>query len=246
MNNITLLAEDVPGANLREGISLFDHSMQELERWLECRGLKKTGKKTDLVERIKNCIDAGREHYIFLGVDGGLWYDKKREITIQASSSSASSSITSRSDGKWNKFPSVDIPKYFNKGHIYTYIVGALFEDEECEIQYVPFRRGSQYIDSDHVHDVMDKLEGNIYKLRAFCFASLQKHQRYLVEIEINNMSGAVISGQCECKASALGVAAMLVQFYFSGEILQGQGTFIYSLNEQIERMGSLYERQRS
>ncbi|KAG5891972.1 hypothetical protein JTB14_014416 [Gonioctena quinquepunctata] len=129
MNNITeKLAEDVPGANLREGISLFDHSMQELKRWLECRGLKKTGKKTDLVERIKNCIDAGREHYIFLGVDGGLWYDKKREITIQASSSSASSSITSISDGKWNKFPSVDIPKYFNKGHIYTYIVGPLLK----------------------------------------------------------------------------------------------------------------------
>ncbi|KAG5863881.1 hypothetical protein JTB14_026685 [Gonioctena quinquepunctata] len=160
--------------------------------------------------RIKNCIDAGREHYIFLGVDGGLWYDKKREITIQASSSSASSSITSISDGKWNKFPSVDIPKYFNKGHIYTYIVEPLIENEECEIQYEsttekPFRRGSQYVDSDHVHDVMDKLEGNIYKLRAFCFASFQKHQRYLVEIEINNMSGAVISGQCECKAFALG-----------------------------------------
>ncbi|KAG5873858.1 hypothetical protein JTB14_025475 [Gonioctena quinquepunctata] len=183
MNNITLLAEDVSGANLREGISLFDHSMQELKRWLECRGLKKMGKKTDLVERIKNCIDAGREHYIFLGVDGGLWYDKKREITIQASSSSASSSITSRSDGKWNKFPSVNIPKYFNKGHIYTSIVGPLIEDEECEIQNEsttekPFRRGSQYVDSDHVHDVMDKLEVNIFKLRAFCFASFQKHQR--------------------------------------------------------------------
>ncbi|KAG5880688.1 hypothetical protein JTB14_024260 [Gonioctena quinquepunctata] len=144
---------------------------------------QKDGKKTDLVERIKNCIDAGREHYIFLGVDGGLWYDKKREISIRASSSTASSFITSRSDGKWNKFPSVDIPKYFNKGHIYTYIVGPLIEDEECEIQYErttekPFRRGSQFVDSDHVHDVMDKLEGNVYKLRAFCFASFQKHQR--------------------------------------------------------------------
>ncbi|KAG5864493.1 hypothetical protein JTB14_002063 [Gonioctena quinquepunctata] len=51
----------------------------------------------------------------------------------------------------------------------------------------------------------MDKLEGNVYKLRAFCFASFQKHQRYLVGIKINNMSGAVISGQCECKASILG-----------------------------------------
>ncbi|KAG5863993.1 hypothetical protein JTB14_022115 [Gonioctena quinquepunctata] len=59
--------------------------------------------------------------------------------------------------------------------------------------------------DSDHVHNVIDKLEGNVYKLRAFCFASFQKHQRYLVEIEINNMSGAVISGQCECEASTLG-----------------------------------------
>lgn len=45
-----LNAKDVPGAELTFA-NIKDHNVTQLKRWLECRGLPKTGKKTELVER---------------------------------------------------------------------------------------------------------------------------------------------------------------------------------------------------
>ncbi|KAK4882500.1 hypothetical protein RN001_005819 [Aquatica leii] len=62
----------VPGAVLQH-TNVADHSILQLQRWLECRGLKKSGNKLELLERVQNCINAGRENDIFLGIDGGKW-----------------------------------------------------------------------------------------------------------------------------------------------------------------------------
>ena len=49
-NNVVELSEDyVPGAKFIQ-TNIEKHSVRELKKWLECRGLKKTEKKMDLVE----------------------------------------------------------------------------------------------------------------------------------------------------------------------------------------------------
>lgn len=45
-----LSEEDVPGAKFKH-VVIEEHSVAELKRWLECRGLKRTGRKADLVKR---------------------------------------------------------------------------------------------------------------------------------------------------------------------------------------------------
>ncbi|KAK4887460.1 hypothetical protein RN001_003731 [Aquatica leii] len=111
---IKLQPEDVPGAVFRRGVNVEDHSNLELRRWLECRALKKVGNKAELVKRIVNCINAGSENAIFIGVDGGKWYDAKRNI-INIASGSTSQLETNMLISNWNKFPSVSVPPYFNK-----------------------------------------------------------------------------------------------------------------------------------
>lgn len=47
---VKLSETDVPGASFSES-DCVGHSMTEIRRWLECRGLKTTGTKQDLVTR---------------------------------------------------------------------------------------------------------------------------------------------------------------------------------------------------
>lgn len=49
-SGVMLSEEDVPGAKFTH-MNIEQHSVRELKRWLECRGLKKTGNKKELVER---------------------------------------------------------------------------------------------------------------------------------------------------------------------------------------------------
>ncbi|XP_031327231.1 uncharacterized protein LOC116180523 [Photinus pyralis] len=218
--SISLLPEDVPGAVLRHGVNIEDHSNLELQRWLECRALKKTGNKTDLVQRVVNCIEAGRSNSISLAIDGGKWYDMKRNVVVTASTSTAASGPASDETLLWARFPSREIPQYFNKGHIYTYLVGCFFENEDyvsnnTGVTEKPFRRGSQFVSSDHLHEVFDSSDNRFYLLKAKCFASFNKNKLYSVVITLNKASGAVVNGRCECKQSALGkcshVSALLL-----------------------------------
>ena len=48
--SIKLTIDDVPGARLKYS-TITEHSVIELKRWLECRGLPMTGNKDELVKR---------------------------------------------------------------------------------------------------------------------------------------------------------------------------------------------------
>lgn len=47
---IILEENDVPGASFQYNV-IEKHSVEQLKRWLTCRGLKVSGKKSILVER---------------------------------------------------------------------------------------------------------------------------------------------------------------------------------------------------
>ena len=51
---IILHEEDVPGAKLSKDPSACN--MEELKRWLQCHGLKKSSKKEILIERVRQGI----------------------------------------------------------------------------------------------------------------------------------------------------------------------------------------------
>ena len=70
----TILEEtDVPGAQLKKDPEKC--TVVELKRWLECHSLKRSGKKDDLVERVKAGIKTNLP--VNPNIDGGKWYDLK-------------------------------------------------------------------------------------------------------------------------------------------------------------------------
>lgn len=48
--SVKLTADDVPGAKFKYS-NINEHSVLELKRWLECRGLPTSGNKDELVKR---------------------------------------------------------------------------------------------------------------------------------------------------------------------------------------------------
>ncbi|KAK7460754.1 hypothetical protein BaRGS_00038832 [Batillaria attramentaria] len=71
----------------------------------------------------------------------------------------------------WNNFPSLVIPKYFNNGHIYHYIVEtacvngqALSLDEKIiDVKTSkPLSRGLDFYKSGHIQDMKDCRRGNL------------------------------------------------------------------------------------
>ncbi|KAG5864491.1 hypothetical protein JTB14_002061 [Gonioctena quinquepunctata] len=113
MDSLTLLPEDVPGAVLRCDISIEEHPVSELQRWLECRGYKKTGKKHELI------LGAGNDSKLLLG-RSGKWYDEEIWLSKLVQADVITIWINSLLFHFGKNFPSLVIPKYFNKGHIYT------------------------------------------------------------------------------------------------------------------------------
>jgi hypothetical protein len=51
VRRITLQPKDIPGAVFDANRRIEDHSVNELKRWLEVRGLKRSGNKPALVVR---------------------------------------------------------------------------------------------------------------------------------------------------------------------------------------------------
>ena len=71
-NCVVLVEDDVPGAKLVKKPE--ECSVEILKRWLECHGLKKSGKKSELINRVNQSISLIK---VDPKVDGGKWYDIK-------------------------------------------------------------------------------------------------------------------------------------------------------------------------
>ena len=159
----TILEEaDVPGATLKKYPEKC--IVEELKRWLECHSLKKSGKKDELVSRVKDAMKMNLP--VNPNVDGGKWYKIKARKTednavpstlsidieplaspaypstsainssfsfgaVPSTSDAVQSTSSSdaifpfQSDG-WRLFPSRNIPKNFNYGHVYFFWLNLL------------------------------------------------------------------------------------------------------------------------
>ena len=74
---LTILTENdgVPG-------SKFDrepehYTVEQLKRWLKCRGMKLSGKHDELVTRVSDCIKKGSHRVLDVSIDQGKWFAAK-------------------------------------------------------------------------------------------------------------------------------------------------------------------------
>ena len=82
----------------------------------------------------------------------------------------------------WGDFPSAKIPKYFNKGHIYNYIIESasvvgLGVDYPIDAKTAkPLKRCEEYFRSGHVQDMKDCVvsANNCYFVKSVVRASFE------------------------------------------------------------------------
>ena len=107
LRELQLKEKDIPEVKLVKDPS--ECNLEELKRWLECRGQKKSGKKVKLVERV-----LGRLRFnipLDPKVDNGVWYQQKLDKINK--SENLQSNVTVLSN-RWRKFPSRNLARNFN------------------------------------------------------------------------------------------------------------------------------------
>ena len=118
LQSFTVLTDEdgVPG-------SIFEtepgeYTVEQLKRWLKCRGLKLSGKRDELGKRVRDCVNSGNHHTLDSSIDNGKWLASKilKERSDVQGKCSVSSVPFIPSSG-WRVFPSHNIPSLFNYGH---------------------------------------------------------------------------------------------------------------------------------
>lgn len=227
---------DVPGATINKDPA--ECNVETLQRWLECHGQKKGGRKSELVERVCGCLKLNIP--VDPKVDGGKWYELKKETAIEEQNLPASNTLLRNrippSDG-WRTFPSRNLPINFNYGHVYHYLVESIknvyvpeanvvYSDGDNEEDSIdvddavtakPLRKGRWLLKSSFIENTQDNFDQkeNLYIIRSHVQHSMKKENPLNVNLFISNASGYIDSASCDCKASSLGrcshVAAVLL-----------------------------------
>ena len=220
---IKLLPEDVPGASLGGRVP-SDCKVIELKRWLECRGEKLSGLKNDLILRVNECIKMGKTQ-IDPKVDGGIHYEAKKVALVNAGTLDDVPIGAECPQAGWKPFPSIPIPKMFNYGNVYFYVVEELAnvtleyeeedEDEEEECQETkedkgyatakPLTKGRRLLSSEFIHNTQNHQDESCYHLSGMVHHSMKSDKPLHAIVSISKMSGFVKRGTCTCKAQATG-----------------------------------------
>jgi len=219
--------DGVPGSKFEQDPENYTNT--QLKRWLKCRGLKLSGKRADLISRVRDCLKSGNHYVLDSSIDEGKWLQAKilkenninrihlKDLTVPQTPKSG-----------WRVFPSQDIPSLFNYGHVYHYTLESLpvveenigsTEDEENQqdtglghMTDKPFTVGRKYTDSGFVHDLSDNKTHEHYFVRAHVWPSMQSDFPHNVNIILSRKSGAVIHASCSpCKTSELGRCSHVV-----------------------------------
>ena len=223
----TVLTEndDVPGSKFESEPA--NYTVEQLKRWLKCRGLKQSGKREDLLARVNDSLKSGNHHILDPGIHNGKWLEAK--ILRNRKPESLETSIKNVPDVQlipktgWKAFPSQELPSLFNYGHVYHYALESLpalpgeqndqEEDEDGELTSgighmtdKPFSNGRKYVDSGFVHDMTDTKTNDYYHLKAHVWPSMKTDFPHNVLVILSVKSGPVIHASCDpCKASELG-----------------------------------------
>ncbi|KAL3862316.1 hypothetical protein ACJMK2_008294 [Sinanodonta woodiana] len=225
---VSLTEDDVPGAKLPYPL-LENHSVVQLKRWLQCRDLNSSGNLSDLIKKVRKFIEAGNSQSISISVDGGKWYHLKlkklqeTETQHQDKPKASTPPITG-----WNIFPSVDLPKHFNAGHVHHHIIESVqftgqtqntenHDDDEQELHTAnPLNSGRNYFKSGHVQSMKDCEKNGMYYLKAKVMASYVMSTMYDTMVQISEDSGFVRDASCTCIASSVGRCSHVCALLFA------------------------------
>ena len=126
---IVILTEndEVPGSKFTSCPE--DYTVDQLKRWLKCRGSKQSGKRQELITRVKDCIASGNHHLLDPGIDGGKWLKAKEDREHGSNLTDHKSLVPDPPQKNWRVFSSYDIPSLFNYGHIVCVAKSRLLAD---------------------------------------------------------------------------------------------------------------------
>ena len=112
--------DGVPGSKFEQDPENYTNT--QLKRWLKCRGLKLSGKRADLISRVRDCLKSSNHYVLDSSIDEGKWLQAKilkknhinrihlKDLTVPQTPKSG-----------WRVFPSQDIPSLFIYGHVYQF-----------------------------------------------------------------------------------------------------------------------------
>ena len=158
VQSYTVLTEDdgIPGSKFEREAE--EYTFDQLKRWLRCRGLKLSGKRDELVERVRDCIKSGDHRKLDPSIDNSKWFAAK--VLKESSDLQENGNLTSPpfipSTGR-RAFPSNNIPFLFNNGHVHYYALESIplnldnTEDIEDGLGHMtdkPMKNGRKYVDS--------------------------------------------------------------------------------------------------
>ncbi|XP_044597562.1 uncharacterized protein LOC123274130 isoform X1 [Cotesia glomerata] len=221
-----LLEKTIDGASLIYD-SVEAHNCEQLERWLKCHGRPQKGKKSELIERVKNAI---RNHVpVDPTVDKGKWLNI---INTLNQSPNVQQSYKINYPNILQPFPSDKVPKNFTYGSMYHYLVTSCIDDdyddsdiENCgsnnqssKVDYStskPLKRGKLYVESGHVFEILEGVTPDqMFCMKCKIQASYKAKEIHQVSVMINPSTARIIHGTCDCKTSSMGrcshVAALL------------------------------------
>ena len=61
--------DGVPGSNFEQDPDNYTNT--QLKRWLKHRGLKLSGKRADLISRVRDCLKSGNQYVLDSSIDEG-------------------------------------------------------------------------------------------------------------------------------------------------------------------------------
>ena len=239
---LTVLTEDdgVPGSKIEQDPE--NYTVEQLKRWLKCRGLKQSGKRGEIVQRVSDFLKGPNHRILDVSIDGGKWFAikvlKENEELSKKENVKEECVVPAVPASGWRSFPSYDIPVLFNYGHIYYYALESIrtvqldpsldVRDEdinkenemECGLGHMtdkPLKNGRKYVDSKFVHDLMDNKTEQHYFLKGHVWPSMRAELPHNVLIILSATSGAIIHASCyPCKVAALGRCSHIVAVLFS------------------------------
>ena len=119
----TILTEDdrVLGSKIEQDPQHY--TVDQLKRWLKCRGLKQSGEREEIVQCVASCLQGLNHHVLDISIDDGKWFATKvlkdNEELKGRETFNEKVAVPIVPEKGWRSFPSQDIPSLFNYGHIY-------------------------------------------------------------------------------------------------------------------------------
>ncbi|XP_044597969.1 uncharacterized protein LOC123274428 [Cotesia glomerata] len=221
-----LLEKTIDGASLIYD-SVEAHNCEQLKRWLKCHGRPQKGKKSELIERVKNAIRNNVP--VDQTVDKGKWLNILNTLNQNPN---VVQSPKINYPNIWQPFPSDKVPKNFTYGSMYHYLVTSCINDDydNSDIENEdhnnqtpkadystskPLKRGKLYVESGHVFEIFEGVTSDqMFCMKCKIQASYKAKEIHQVSVMINPLTARVIQGTCDCKASSMGrcshVAALL------------------------------------